>query len=389
MYLYLSESSDEFAKIRLTLGRGIKQVKDRRELMEAIGNDSEHHITTILIGSSIEYSFALAIAEEMRVSHPTVGVILLRKKLEPSLLTQVMSSGVRDVVGVSDPEAIVAAARRSDDISRRQKMKSNQSDEVKRLGKVIVIHGAKDGLGVTTIAANLAVALAHDTSERVCLIDSMPITGDLGIKFRREPNRTWVDLLDLEVIDDEALHATWHEINPNLNLMLAPREVRGGAGKVAALPSRITYSLQERFSYVLIDSDSRIANSGSELLKQADLILIVAELDLASLKNLKLRIKELESLSIKESQIALIANRSDLKTGVHLKDVPELVGMPLAVSLPWDIDVMRLSNEGQTMYEKKSNSSFSIGCKKIATFIKEFGGSVETSKSKIRVRKSA
>ena len=194
MYLFLSESSDEFAKIRLTLGRGIKQVKDRRELMEAISSDSEHQITTILIGSTFEYSIALAIAEEFRVSHPTVGVILLRKKIDPSLLTQVMSSGIREVVGVSEPEAIVAAARRSDDISRRQKMNSNQSDEVKRLGKVIVIHGAKDGLGVTTIAANLAATLTHDTSEKVCLIDAIPHTGDLGIKFRLEPTRTWADL---------------------------------------------------------------------------------------------------------------------------------------------------------------------------------------------------
>ena len=63
MYLFLSESSDEFAKIRLTFGRGIKQVKDRRELMEAISSDSENQITTILIGSTFEYSIALAIAE--------------------------------------------------------------------------------------------------------------------------------------------------------------------------------------------------------------------------------------------------------------------------------------------------------------------------------------
>ena len=373
----------------MTLGRGIKQVKDRRELMEAISSDSEHQITTILIGSTFEYSIALAIAEEFRVSHPTVGVILLRKKIDPSLLTQVMSSGIREVVGVSEPEAIVAAARRSDDISRRQKMNSNQSDEVKRLGKVIVIHGAKDGLGVTTIAANLAATLTHDTSEKVCLIDAIPHTGDLGIKFRLEPTRTWADLVNLEVIDDDALHATWNEINPHFHLMLAPREIKESTGKSVHLTSRIIYALQERFSYVLIDSDSRMDTHSEDLLKQADLIVLVADLDLASLKNLKLRLKELASLSIRENQIVLISNRSDLKTGVHLRDLPELIGMPLAVSLPWDIDVMRLSNEGLLITDKRSHSGFALGCHKIVTVIKEFGSQPEISKSKSRVRKSA
>ena len=161
MYLVITESPEEFSRLKLTLGRGLKQVRDRREMSETLNRDNQDSYNLVLVGSSFELSGALSLAEELRVQYPTVGVILLRKKLEQNVVTQALGSGIRDVIQVNDPEAIVLACKKSEDISRRQIQNSVRRSDSFSLGKIIVVNGARDGVGATTTAINLTTDLVH------------------------------------------------------------------------------------------------------------------------------------------------------------------------------------------------------------------------------------
>jgi hypothetical protein len=54
MYLVIAEGSEEFSRLKLTLGRGIKQIRDRREMSEALNRDSQDLYNLVIVGSTFD-----------------------------------------------------------------------------------------------------------------------------------------------------------------------------------------------------------------------------------------------------------------------------------------------------------------------------------------------
>ena len=389
MYLVVTESPEEFSRLKLTLGRGLKQVRDRREMSEALNRDIQDSYNLVIVGSSFDLTSALSLSEELRVQYPTIGVILLRKKLEQNVVTQAFSSGIRDVIQVNDPEAIVLACKKSEEISRRQIQNSVRRSDSFSLGKIIVVHGARDGVGATTTAINLTTDLVHRKKFQVCLVDACALMGDIAVRFRVESAKSWINLIGLTDIDDEALESTIHINNSGLNMLLAPREVTAQQIDETAFINQIIRGLQQRFQYIIIDTDSRLNEMTRGICSIADQILLLSDLDLASLKNLKVRIKELISLDVKESAISLIINKSDLKVGISPHDIPELIGMGVSNYLPWDIDVTRYANEGLVIVTEKERSEISHKFLHVTDYLLEQLENAQTHKPKPRSKKSA
>ena len=387
MFLFISESEDEFAKIKLTLGRSVKHVRDRRELIEVLNRDSQAVSNVVIIGANLDLGSALSLAEELRLSHPTVGVLLLRKKVETAVLSQAMGAGIRDVLSLNEPEAIVVACKRSEEISRRQSLNVSNGNTAHHSGTITVIHGARDGLGTTTIATNLAMALSASPEAKICLIDALPTYGDIAVRLRINTTKSWADLIELALVDDEALHATLVTVKDGPSVLVAPRDESTIEFDGNAFVNQVLRPLQERFSNLIIDTDSRTDPFTREILRISDRVVLCTDLDLASLKNLKIRLKELTSLGLDESQFLLIVNKSDLQVGVNLKDIPELIGLSVVASLPWDSDVTRLANEGNAIAVDRPRSGLSHSIQHIMEALQTTVSS--TSKSKSRTRRSA
>ena len=388
MYLFISEQEEEFGKLKLALGRTLKHVSNRRELLEILARESQGNSNVVIMSANMELAAALSLAEELRLSHPTVGVLLLRKKIESAVLSQAMSSGIRDVISMGDPEALVVACRRSEEISRRQSLNVVAQKSHRNLGMITAIHGARDGIGSSTIAINLSMALSSTPESHVCLVDALPTCGDIAVRLRIDTNKSWSDLLGLVLVDDEALHSTLIEIKAGLNVLAAPRESSAISFDGNIFVNQVLRPLQEHHSNLIIDTDSRLDSFTREILRIADRIVLCTDLDLASLKNLKIRLKELVSLGLNEERFMLVVNKSDLKVGVNLKDVPELIGLPVTASLPWDSEVTRLSNEGLSMVTEKPRSLLVHSLQHLLDGLK-VSATPSDAKGKSRTRRSA
>ena len=79
----------------------------RRTLEAEIADD------TIVIGPSIDQLSALQLTEALRVSRPTLGVVLVRRRIDTTVLSEALRSGVREVVEARDLAGVHAAVRRS------------------------------------------------------------------------------------------------------------------------------------------------------------------------------------------------------------------------------------------------------------------------------------
>ena len=84
----------------------------------------------------------------------------------------------------------------------------------------------------------------------------------------------------------------------------------------------------------------------------------------------------------------IVVNKSDLKVGINLKDIPELIGLHVTAALPWDSEVTRLSNEGLTMVMEKPRSLLVHSLQHVLDALR-LAATSSDAKSKSRARRSA
>src|SRR5262249_55481663 len=138
--------------------------------------------------------------------------------------------GVREVLDANDPNAIIQASARSYELSVRMRGavpvghvdEADEDGESAVEGRVITVFAAKGGCGKTTIATNLAVALAS-TGRRVCIVDLGLAFGDVAIMLQLVPERTIADAVPVaDRIDEIGLRTMLTPYAPGIHALLAP-----------------------------------------------------------------------------------------------------------------------------------------------------------------------
>ena len=137
----------------------------------------------------------------MRVTRPSLGVILVRRRVDTSVLADALRAGVFEVVEERDLAGLNAAVRRcpragARSCARRSAGAQADGDGSKR-GVLITVFSAKGGCGKTTLATNLAAALADRGRREVCLVDLDLAFGDVAIALQLFPAHTIADAVPL------------------------------------------------------------------------------------------------------------------------------------------------------------------------------------------------
>ena len=131
----------------------------------------------------------------LKRQHPTTGVIIVASRLDPSLLLEAMRSGVSEVV--ADP---ITPSDLESAIARLHAQRPTESST----GSVFAFLGAKGGVGTTTVAVNVATALAKLVPKSTLLIDLHAANGDAAVFLGAEPRFSVIDALENTHRLDEA-----------------------------------------------------------------------------------------------------------------------------------------------------------------------------------------
>src|SRR5689334_17094907 len=121
----------------------------------------------VVLGPHVELDHALSLADGMRLTRPSTSVVLVRDEVDAGVLREAMQSGIRDVVPMSDPHAITAAVDRAYQLYIALRGPGGAI----HTGRIVTVFSPKGGVGKTTMAVNLALALADKGARKVCLVD--------------------------------------------------------------------------------------------------------------------------------------------------------------------------------------------------------------------------
>jgi len=203
-----------------------------------------------------------------------------------------------------------------------------------RGGHVVVVCGARGGVGATTIAVNLALELSDFAKAHVALLDLNLQGGTAALMLAGRPGPGLrIALEDSERADSLFLERTAITIEPRLRLVAAEEPIgvtldvsSGGVSKVLEL-------LQRKFNYVVVDLPMPVPSAMSWAIVMARQVVVVMAPDVASLRDAQ-AIRQYVLASTGTDRVVTVLNRADVRGGLSLSLVERGLGRKPDIVIP-------------------------------------------------------
>jgi len=323
----------------------------------------------VVIGPTVEMRAATGIAESVRASHPATTVVLIRHDLAPQVFAEAMSVGIGAVVAADDSVGVTAAVSRAR--TTWETINGPAAQAAERDGRVITVFSPKGGVGKTTMAVNLGMALGQAGAD-VCVVDLDLAFGDVAITMQLVPEHTIAEAAESEEHLDFAMLQTLLTRHPtSLMILAAPTHPEGRDRIAATLVRRVIQTLRRNFDFVVIDTPPGFDDQVLGAFDETDECIVVATLDVPTIKNTKVAMETLDLLRLVPNNRHLVLNRADEEVGLSLANVEEILGMKVAISLPSATAVASATNHGQPIVLSKPEHPVS---KAINTLARQVGG---------------
>ncbi|MGY2874566.1 pilus assembly protein CpaE [Marmoricola sp. URHA0025 HA25] len=319
----------------------------------------------VVLGPNTNLDEAVELAERLRYEHPTTGIVLLRHELSSAVFQKAMGAGIPAVVAANDVDGLTAAVSRTR--VTWEAIRGPMDAKGDRNGTVITVFSPKGGVGKTTVAVNIAVALSGTGAARVCLVDLDLAFGDVAITLQLIPEHTIAEAVGTEEHLDFSLLETLLTRHENCSILAAPTHPEGKDRVSPALIRRILRVLRRHFDYIIIDTSPSFDDQVLHAFDETDECILVATLDVPTVKNMKVAIETLDGLDLVRGHRHLLLNRADDEVGLSPANVETLLKMPVATALPTALAVANATNHGRPIVLSRPEHPVSKALVRLAT----------------------
>jgi pilus assembly protein CpaE len=250
----------------------------------------------------------------LRRDHPKVGVIVVASSLDPAMMLDAMRAGVSEFL--TDPLSI-------EDVRNALGRVSSLQPTTQR-GKVFAMLGAKGGVGTTTLAVNVATALANARTGRVLFVDLHPAYGDAALFFGAEPRFSVIDALEnTHRLDEAYLKGLVVQTKSGLDLLAS-----SDRSAVAAPDSQRVRALLDfvarYYTHVVLDVP-RSDSAALDALDGTSNIVIVANQELSTVRGAARMVGALRQRYGKD-RVQVVVSRYDAAAAFGQEDIERVTG---------------------------------------------------------------
>ena len=187
-----------------------------------------------------------------------------------------------------------------------------------RGGHIVVVCGARGGVGATTIAVNTALEIAHVTKAHVALLDLHLQHGTAALKLSaRSGPGLRIALEDPERADSLFLERTAINIEERLRLISAEEPLEAQLRITEEGVARVVKLLQQKFNYIIIDMPTPMPKEMREAVIPARHVITVLGPDIAGVRDTQAIRRMMHGLCGSE-RVFTVLNRADIKGGLTL-----------------------------------------------------------------------
>jgi pilus assembly protein CpaE len=254
------------------------------------------------------------------------------------------------------------------------------------LGRVLAFYGAKGGVGTTTIAINVAIALHKDLGRRVCLVDANLQFGDHRVFMDLGLDRkSFADVASAPSIDADLLRGILVEHESEVDLLLAPPSPEMAELVTKEHMAQTIEALRRVYDFVVVDVDKRLDDLDLGIFDAADYLFVVLTADLSCLKNVRLVLETLSHIGYESERIKLLLNRSNAFTGINATTAEGALKRPIDLQVQNEYrGAISALNSGSPVMLSKGDSPLGRSLHDVARAIDKMAGGRATAAAPAR-----
>ena len=282
--------------------------------------DGRHNLTT-----------AVAAVEQLRTTDATAGIFFVSGESNPDVILRAMRAGANEFFAwplqdTAFHEALTRTAARV-----------QASPSARSHGYVLMFLGAKGGVGTTTLAVNCAVDLKRLSGRSAVIVDLKPGIGEVALFMGVRSRYTVVDAIDnLQRLDAEFLKELVGKHKSGVDLLSGSSDFdRPGVNDGPAVDEVIRI-LAAQYDFVIIDGGAQFTAANTAPLYMADAICVVANPDVASVRNTQRVLDRIRQLGPSPERIRLLLNRAAEPYPIPPAQIEAALGHPIHQRFPSD-----------------------------------------------------
>jgi len=323
----------------------------------ALGSVSEMRPDVVIVDALLQGRVSgQQVAEQIRSAEPQVGIIMLTVPQNP-----VRENTERGI------DAVLTMPFTGFDLTTMvRKVGETRAVESSRSGSLIVtLFSPKGGVGRTTLAYNIAVALG--AQHRVCLVDGSLQFSDLrGLLRVPAVAPSIVNLPTDRIKESDLTDVAWRDPS-GIDILLAPPRVEMAEMVTTRDIEKVLSLLRQLYEFVIIDTRAALSEDVLVFLDSADLILQVLTYDSMAIRSLAMSAETFAAIGYPPSKLATVLNRSDAAGGFNKADVEEALGSKIDYEVVSDGHlVLSSNNEGIAFVSSSPDAPIAQGVRRIA-----------------------
>jgi len=232
-------------------------------------------------------------------------------------------------------------------------------------GGTVAMLSLRGGVGVTTLAVNLAVAFARQAPEQVCLVDLCPSSGHAALHLGLRPDPNWSTLPLLTTDPGKAAIHNYLLTHPaKLSLLAAPFVPVVGEGLRREAVLTILAALRQNFALLMVDLPSMLNDGTMAVLETADAIGVVTTADQPSIQTTMGTLQATRPLA---SKVRLVLNQVAPGTSLPVDALQRVLKQPFAGIVPYDPAQPQALRQGKPLAMTSPESPLAQQAARLAT----------------------
>jgi pilus assembly protein CpaE len=276
----------------------------------------------------------------------TAPVVLAAARADANLLEEALDAGAADVVLLPEsPDRIMFSLQKAARVAVRRAAPTEEHS-----ASVITVFSPKGGTGKSIVSTNVAAYLASQ-GLRTLLVDLDLQFGDAAIMLGLEPEQTLYELASAPgELDAGKLrgYVTVHGAT-GLDVLAAPLRPDEGELISEQKVEEVIEHAKPSYDFIVIDTWPSFHGPTLSALDYSNLVMLVCNPELPTMKNVRIGIETLRRLSFPEERLKVILNRADAREIVRTLDVEAALGVDVAFELPRAYEVSMAVNRGEPL----------------------------------------
>jgi pilus assembly protein CpaE len=278
---------------------------------------------------------ALQLITQLSQEYPNLPILAISGRGDGQSILQALRSGAREFL--TQPVVL-------EDLLKALRRLGDGSDNGRKQATALVcaILGSRGGVGCTSLGINLGCTLADDPNNQVALLDLDLALGDADVALDLHPDHTLTDVAqNVSRLDMQFLKRSLCQHACGLALLPHPMRIDELAYIHEEHLQRALTLMRAAYSHLILDLSKSFTVMDWTAMRIAEVILLVTQLDLTSLRNTVRILMSMEQEEGMIDKIKVVLNRvGSEEGGISLPQAEETIGRPIFWQIPNDFKAM-------------------------------------------------